>query len=88
LEQGILPKTWQDKMIKLILGTKTPSPSEKEEEMPTNHLSHANVEKVIHEKHRTLHKTRRNRPRDASASGSASVPSKKSMSKTRRSVRT
>jgi hypothetical protein len=87
LEHGILPKTWQDKMIKLILGNKTPIPlpiPEKEEELPTSHLSHANVEKplVVHSKHRSLHKTRRNRSKDIST-----LP-KKSMPKTRRSVRT
>jgi len=100
LEQGVLPKVWQDKVIKLILGSKPPKPVlEKEEELPTNHLSHANVEKPMAEKpaadrqhiaiaadkRRALHKTRRNRPKDASI---ASIPAKKSMSKTRRSVRT
>jgi hypothetical protein len=90
LEHGVLPKVWQDKVIKLILGLKPPKPiPEKEEELPTNHLSHANVEKPIGEKqapipekNRTLHKTRRNRSKDTS------TISKKSMSKTRRSVRT
>jgi hypothetical protein len=100
LEQGILPKVWQDKVIKLILGSKPPKPVlEKEEELPTNHLSHANVEKPMLEKHtgdrqslsvvtaahkqRTLHKTRRNRPKDA-----VPITAKKTVSKTRRSIRT
>lgn len=90
LEHGVLPKVWQDKVIKLILGSKPPKQiPEKEEELPNNHLSYANVEKPMAEKpthttekHRTLHKTRRNRSKDTSLS------SKKSMSKTRRSVRT
>jgi hypothetical protein len=95
LEHGILSKTWQDKVIKLLIGSKVSNvpkvveEKEKEEDLPTNHLSHANVEKPVAEKphvekHRSLHKTRRNRPRNATAS----VPSKKSISKTRRSVRT
>jgi hypothetical protein len=109
LEHGVLSKAWQDKVITLLIGSKTsklssvqeaqptkeasptnetqpakePSPSEeKEEELPSSHLSHAAVEKRMIEKRRTLHKTRRNRSKDL-----LTLP-KQSMSKTRRSVRT
>jgi len=67
MEHGILSRKWQDKVINLIKNPIVVKESELEEQLDTG-LSHANVEKPLHntvekhhkyEKNRGLHKTRR-----------------------------